>query len=246
MIRIFTAAYVAIAVSLFGLLGVTLSSAHASEPISLPACQLYRFNAPAACDKCEWEVPDSDVDVFRSSGGSIVIWVPSPRRLPIVRRVTGKDGKQVADLIDLKVTGEQPGPLPVKPDVKPDPAKPDVKPDIKPQPQPAVPLSPFAQRVHDEACKIQSPDRAAQARKIAGALAAVRSKIVAGAIDTSSPANVVSAIKQQTGKQPAVWSDWIRWWNVAGRAEFEKSGKMTPGNWLDLLDGTCEGLSAIK
>lgn len=219
---------------------VCASVTHAAEPVGAPnqsisACQFHRIEGgqPDA-QSIEWDVTQDDVDVYQNAKNrSIVIWVPSPRRLVIFKKVIDKAGKQTTEVIDLRITGDAPKPVaPVTPDVKPEP-------DVKP-------LSPFAVKVRDEAMKIASDGRAKQAKVIANALRSVRSKIVAGAIDTSKPANVVHEIGEQTGTQPAAWRAWVSWWNRAGKEEFQKSEKMTPGNWLDLLDSTIEGLEAVK
>lgn len=220
----------------------TISSlANASDSVgkadlSFPACQLCRLDAtPADAASIEWDVTNDDVEVFRGQKSrDIVVWVPSPRRLLILKRVTDKAGKQSTEVLDIRVTGESP-----KPNPKP------VQPDVKPRPD-APPLSPFALKVFDEACKVNDHDRAKHAKAIAAGLKSVRSKIVAKAIDTSKPSNVVREIAEQTGTQPAAWRDWVTWWNENAKAVWTSCGKMTPENWLYILDATIEGLDAVK
>jgi hypothetical protein len=204
------------------------------SPRTVPACRSFviegidgKTTGPISC---RFHPVDADLLVtYSADKRAVLIRCPSPRRLPIVVTVTS-GGKESVLLVDVEITNNSPTPQP-KPVPPVEPGKPVV-------------LSPFAQRVRDEVNKITGAGRAQQAVKIANALKAVRSRIAANTIDTSSPEIVVAAIKAQTGKQPSAWSGWVKWWNVAGCQEFQKSKMMTPGNWLELIDGTVEGLLA--
>lgn len=236
-------AFIALIVFVSAVDSSNAAEATGKYPERFPACQYVLFDsAGTVADSVDWQIKDKDVLHWVSKDSrSIVVWVPSPRKLVVILKAKDKAGSD-AWVAVCDVTGDQPGPAP-SPEPQPQPG-PQPKPDIKPEP--VKPLGPFAQRVFDAAMKIDARHRQPRAADIAAALKTVRAKITGLPEFAKDEAAVVAEIKHQIGSGPPEWFEWGKWWNVQGPKEFRSSGKMTPDNWYHLLDSTIAGLSAVK
>lgn len=235
---------------------ISLPAAEAilKAPAQFSACQLVTLEAAGTkADAIEWTCSDNDVRCWYSSDRlSTVVWVPTPRRTVFILKASDKAGEKVAFVV-CHVTGPgpqpnpQPGPLPA-----PGPAPwPNPQPQPNPAPSPDIKPGRFniAATVHTETLKISQPYRS-QSSVVCESIKTVRSQIVAGAIDTSRPANVFTALRGEYGRNlkadsRKAWSDWGTVWGNQVKVLYDAGKLKTQEDWRDLLDETCVGLGGV-
>jgi hypothetical protein len=224
-----------LAIALFSLIAKLAGASEFVEaPRTSPACKYFILEAldhkTTGAIRCRFYPNDSDVQItYSHDSRAAMLRVPSPRRLPIAVTVT-RDGKEVTDLIEIEIT-------------KAGPSTPQPTPPPGPQPNPQPDQFTFAQKVTAEANKLPDHNRQAHAKQIAASLQGIRDRIAGGTLNASVKGAVLEAILHEVNTTwPSSWEPWRKWWGEHGQLEFERSGKMTPANWLDLLDSTIEGL----
>jgi len=225
--------------------GLTANAAEAvlKAPASFPACQLVILEATGSKgDSHEWTCSEPDVRCWTAPDKlSTVVWVPSPKRVVFILKSSDKAGHDVAYVV-CDVTGDAPAPMPVKP-VVPTP----------PGPRPINPPKPgrfnLAPAVYSEALKVSHADHSKQAVQVSESLKTVRSRLVAGGIDTSRVGNILEAISGSNGTLPGktrtAWKAWGQWWGGQVKILYDAGRLKTSQDWADMLDETCAGLVGI-
>lgn len=195
-----------------------------------------------------WTVADPEVSLFITPDSKqIAVFCPTPRKTLITLKAKDEAGESV-DYHVLKLTGDKPEPAPAPTPDKPHP-KPDAKPVGPPKPLPRGKFN-VAQPCCDEACKVQSAQRKADAELVAKHLGDLRSKIKS---DTSLrcsdlPAMQAEVMKATKGLPLALksrWLEWAKWWSHELCNQSAGNRLVTAADWIAFIDETILGLKAV-
>lgn len=219
------------------------ADAKINAPATAPAGQLLLIDGSESTGSLMWTVADPEVSLLESRDKKqIVVFVPTPRKTLITLQAKDSAGEST-DYHVLRSEGTDSTPAP--------------KPD-KPKPSPAVPGKPLppgtfniSQPCCDEACKIKSGQRKADADLISTHLAELRDRIRSDkTLDCGDLPTMQTEVMRATKGLPMAiktrWLDWATWWSreLCGRAAEKQLATSTA--WVAFLDETILGLKAVK
>lgn len=229
-------------VMLLTLLG---ADAQLDAPATAKVGEFVLIDATGSTGQLTWAVSGQRVSHFVGSDSrQLVIHAQQPGFVKVRLTATDAAGKS-SDVDVIEFTGDgkplpAPAPMPDKPQPPP-PIKPNVLPDGRFK---------LATPVRDEAARVKTTDRQAEAALIATKLADISGKLKTGSLSATDPAIVMKAIQQANGTLPRDvqqrWGGWGQWW---GRQLYDrwKAGQVqTASDWAAVIDETCLGLKAVQ